>query len=226
MSLWYLIWRTLVVLRFRFSLTMDYCSSVSSEVSLKFLRSMDFFAYCICLCCFLNKPETGRLNFTCDWRIDLKPGLLLWGRDLLLRKLIWVGSSVALNSESVGMSKSIFFFCFDLLFDYLAYGFSFLNSSYVRSIAFVREKVFDMQLFCLRQHAVQGLIADIASLMSTFSISDGFDKDYLHVSYKTLGTLTMCLEALILCFYLSNITFSPSTSRKLNFLRIRFSFTV
>jgi uncharacterized membrane protein len=63
-------------------------------------------------------------------------------------------------------------------------------------MAFVRENVFDIAFFFTRQQAVQGLIADMASLMSavTFSISEGLETtDYLHVSYSTLGTLTMCL---------------------------------
>ena len=105
-----------------------------------------------------------------------------------------MGSSVSLTSESVGMTKSIFFFDIFLL-DYRLYGFSFLNSSYVLSMALVREKVFAIAFCFFRQQAVQGLIADMASLMSdvTFNISDGLDTDYLHVSYNTLGTFTICL---------------------------------
>jgi hypothetical protein len=97
-----------------------------------------------------------------------------------------VGSSAALSSsESVGMARSIFFF-YSFLFDYRIYGFSFLNSSYVLSIAFILEKVLLIAFYFLwAQQAVQGLIADMASLISavTFSISEGLETtDYLHVS--------------------------------------------
>lgn len=103
----------------RFDLTRDYSAppSVLLVILVFILRRFYFFVCYIYRCYFRRRPETGRLNCVCDWSIDLKPGLLLWGRDLFLRKLIWVvGSSIALSSsESVGVARSIFFFCIFLL---------------------------------------------------------------------------------------------------------------
>ena len=118
MSLWSFT-RLLICVVLRFDLTRDYSAppSVLLVILVFILRRFYFFVCYIYRCYFRRRPETGRLNCVCDYIIDLKPGLLLWGRDLFLRKLIWVvGSSIALSSsESVGVARSIFFFCIFLL---------------------------------------------------------------------------------------------------------------